>query len=121
MMGGGTLPTPTGIIDAFFSVITGLGTSAVAAELARLVTEPPTAAEVAEARQHRLGRYVSAAQSNDELATRLATEWLWYGELLTRDALAARLDAVTEADVAAAARDFAAGTVVTVAHEPDPP
>ena len=83
-------------------------------ELARLQTEPPTAAEVDEARQHLLGRYRSAAQSNGELTRRLAREWLWYDELLSYETLAARLARVSLDDVRQAAGGLARGVRITV-------
>ena len=69
------------------------------AELERLQSEPPTLSEIDEARRHLLGRFVSAAQSNGELADRLAQEWLWYGKLPDYRSLEARLNAVTREDV----------------------
>jgi len=83
-------------------------------ELKRLQQEPPSQAEVDEARRHLLGRFLSAAQSNGELADRLAREWLWYGQLPDYDALAARLDAVTRQDVLELLPAFTSGTVVAV-------
>jgi len=84
------------------------------AELARLQTEPPTQAEIDEARSHLLGRFVSAAQGNEEIADRLAREWLWYGQLLDFPALEARLGAVTRERVLELLPQFTTGTVVTV-------
>jgi zinc protease len=84
------------------------------AELERLQSEPPTLSEIDEARRHLLGRFVSAAQSNDELADRLAQEWLWYGKLPDYRSLEARLNAVTREDVLRVLPAFTAGTVVAV-------
>jgi len=83
-------------------------------ELGRLLHEPPTEVELAEARRHLLGRFVSAAQSNEELADRLAREWLWFGKLMDYDALAARLGAVTRQDILELLPAFTSGAVVTV-------
>ena len=84
------------------------------AEIARLTSEPPSPEEVAEALRWRVGRARSAAQSNAELAASLATDRLWYGELLSADELEARLVRVSRADVLAAIDAFAAGSVVTI-------
>lgn len=60
-------------------------------EFRRLETHPPTPAELEEAKNHLLGRAVSAAQSNEELAGALARDWLWYGEIPSVDSLRRRL------------------------------
>jgi zinc protease len=83
-------------------------------ELARLRREPPSPAELAEARSHLLGRFVSAAQSNEELAGRLARQWLWHGELVDYPTLDARLSRVTPEEVKRAVSEFIGGTVIAV-------
>jgi len=83
-------------------------------ELQRLREEPPSQAEVAEARRHLLGRFVSASQSNAELADRLSREWLWYGKLMDYESLSARLGGVTREDVLAILPEFTAGAVIAV-------
>ncbi len=83
-------------------------------ELDRLGTEPPTAQEIADARQHFLGRAASAAQSNGELAGKLARHWLWHGELPSVEKLDAELAAVSRDDVLAAIPAFVDGLVLTV-------
>lgn len=83
-------------------------------ELQRLRDEPPSAAEVREALTHRLGRAVSANQSNRELADAMTTDWLWYGALLSPAALKARLAAVKTEDVLAAVDAFTGGVTVTI-------
>jgi len=89
-------------------------------ELARMQREPPTEAEVAEAKQYLLGRFVTGAQSNDELASRLAREWLWYGELTDYAALRARLESVDREDVLGILPAFLAGGIVSVRYgEPE--
>ena len=84
------------------------------AQLARLATEPPTAAEVAAARNHLLGRDLTAAQSNEEWTAKLAREFVETGGLRPHAELRAQLEAITPADLAAAARAFAAGTIIRV-------
>ena len=93
-------------LDAFRSLML--------AEIARLSSEPPTEAEVEEAKAYFLGRRLSSAQSNDELTQRLATEWLWYGELLNLRRSRAAAGPRRAEDVIAAAAGFAAGTTITV-------
>lgn len=83
-------------------------------ELQRLRDEPPTQAELDEARRHLLGRRLSAAQSNRELADRLAREWLWYGELLHYNDLRERLERVTLHELLDLLPAFTAGTIVAV-------
>ncbi|MGB5740010.1 MAG: insulinase family protein, partial [Woeseia sp.] len=86
----------------------------LAAELNRLLAEPPTAAEVEEAKNHLVGRARSAAQTNDELTRNLAREWLWYGERMSADALALRLAQVRRQDVLDVIGAFTAGTTIVV-------
>lgn len=83
-------------------------------QLARLATEPPSAAETDAARRHLLGRGLTAAQSNDELAAKLAREFIETGGLRSREQLRAALATITPADLAAAARWFGGGTIVRV-------
>jgi predicted Zn-dependent peptidase len=82
--------------------------------LNELKEHPPTQAEVDEARQHLLGRYRSAAQSNSELADRLARDWFWYGRPLALEELQQRLDAVERQDVIDLVPDFTAGATVSI-------
>lgn len=64
------------------------------AELARMVSEPPSEAELAEAKRHLIGRKISAAQSNDEITAALARDWAGPG-LTTIEEYAAAVNAVT--------------------------
>jgi predicted Zn-dependent peptidase len=84
------------------------------AELIRLRDQPPTAGEIEEAKRHSLGRARSAAQSNEELSSRVAEQWLWYGELLAPADLEARLREVSLQDVLAAIPAFTDGVTVVV-------
>lgn len=63
-------------------------------ELDRFVTEPPTEAELAEAKRHLTGRRISAAQSNEELTAALAEIWASHGMMDAED-YAAAVNAVT--------------------------
>lgn len=83
-------------------------------QLARLVSEPPTAAEVDAARSHLLGRDVTAAQSNEEFAAKLSREFVEAGGLRSHEQLRAQLQTITPADLADAAQMFVRGTIVRV-------
>lgn len=83
-------------------------------ELMRLKSEPPTGDEVAEAVRFRLGRAQSASQSNAEIANRLATDWLWFGQHVAATELEARLARLTRLDVIEATEAFAAGSIVRI-------
>jgi hypothetical protein len=85
-------------------------------ELQRLRDEPPTTSEFEEAKTYLLGRARSAAQSNEELATRLAEQWLWYRETVTPEALAARLGTITYEDLLNAVPALLGGTSIVVTN-----
>lgn len=82
--------------------------------LTGLVGQPPTAAEVEAARDHLLGRDLTAAQSNEELAAKLAREFVETRGLRSHQQLRDLLQAITPVDLAAAAQSFARGTIVRV-------
>jgi zinc protease len=84
------------------------------AQLAGLVSQPPSPAELDAARNHFLGRDISAAQSNDELTAKLAREFVETGGLRSHEQLRAQLMAITPGDLAAATRAFASGTIIRV-------
>jgi zinc protease len=88
--------------------------AALRSELLRLASDPPTVAEVDAARRHMLGRDLSAAQSNAEIADRLARIYVERGSLPDHAALAAALAEITPEDVTAATADFARGTIIRV-------
>lgn len=83
-------------------------------ELARMLSMPPTENEIAEARAHLLGRDISAAQSNSELADKLAREWVLQGRLPDHDGLKKRLDSISREDVLKLLPEFTSGSIVTV-------
>ena len=83
-------------------------------QLANLVANPPSSAELDAARSHLLGRDVSAAQSNDELTAKLAREFIETGGLRTHERLHSDLSTIMAADLAAAAQAFVKGTIVQV-------
>jgi hypothetical protein len=82
--------------------------------LKRLVSDPPTTAEMDAARAHLLGRDLTAAQSNEELAAKLAREFVESGGLRTHDQLRAMLQSITPGDLAKAAQSFGRGTIIRV-------
>jgi len=84
------------------------------AEIARLKSEPPTDGEIAEAKRHLLGRKISAAQSNAEIAEALIRDFLAVGRPESAEAFAARLDGVTREDVMRSVDALQKGAVVTV-------
>ena len=86
------------------------------AELERLVTDPPDAAEVAEGKAYIMGRFESSRQSNAELADGLAAEWLGHGRIVDAEALQSRLHDVSVADVRRAAADFVNGMTIEVRY-----
>jgi predicted Zn-dependent peptidase len=86
------------------------------AELRRLHDEPPTREEIEEAKRHLVGRARSAAQSNRELAASLAENWLWYGDAVTPDALARKLEGISRQEVIEIVPGFIDGITVVVNH-----
>ncbi len=84
------------------------------AQLADLIARPPTAAEVEAAKRHLLGRDVSAAQNNSELASKLAREFLETGGLRSHADLERSLAAISVGEVVQAARAFGHGTVIRI-------
>jgi predicted Zn-dependent peptidase len=83
-------------------------------QLARLVSEPTTARELEAARNHLLGRAITQAQSNPEIAAKLAREFIETNGLRSPEQLRAQLQTITQADLATAARSFVNGTVLRV-------
>jgi zinc protease len=84
------------------------------AQLARLISGPPAPAEVDAARSHLIGRDVSAAQSNDELADKLIRNFVATGGLMSHEQMRATLESITPADLSAAARSFTKGAIIRV-------
>lgn len=84
------------------------------AQLARLTSEPPSATEVEAARDHLLGRDLTAAQSNEELAAKLAREFVETGGLRSHEQLREQLRTITPADLAKLASALAKGTLFRV-------
>lgn len=83
-------------------------------ELARLLTEPPTAKELAAAKRHLIGRRISAVQSNEEIASALARDWVEHGAVQGDDAFARMVEAVTLEELHAVLPRFTKGDIVAV-------
>ena len=79
-----------------------------------MASEPPSAAETDAARANLLGRDATAAQSNEELAAKITRQFVETGGLRSHDQLRALAETVTPADLAAATRAFAGGTIIRV-------
>jgi len=69
----------------------------------------PTEAEVEEARQHLIGRRLTAPMSNDEISGAYAREWIERGRLLTEEEWEREVRAVTREEVLAIVPAFLAG------------
>ncbi len=88
----------------------------LADQLQGLRSNPPSMREIDEAKNHFIGRARSAAQSNDELSSALATAWLWHGEIVAPDALERHLAEVTRDDVLRAIDGFVRGATIVVSE-----
>jgi predicted Zn-dependent peptidase len=82
--------------------------------LGRLRQEPPTDAEIEEAKQHLIGRRITAPMSNEQLSAAYAREWIEQGRLLTDADYARRVRAVSRAQVLALVPRFLEGVTVVV-------
>ena len=91
------------------------------AELTRLVSEPPTADEVEAARNHLLGRDLTAAQNNEELTAKLTRNFVETSGLRSHEQLRALLETITPQDLAAVAPSFVQGTIIRVDVGPTAP
>jgi hypothetical protein len=87
-------------------------------QLARLESDPPTDAEIDAARSHILGRDISAAQSNDELAAKLVRQFVETGALRSHAQLEAHLRSISRNDVLALITPFISGTILRVDVQP---
>ena len=83
------------------------------AELARFRSEPPNDADLAEAKNHLIGRKISAAQSNSEITAALARDWAGPG-LSTIDDYSALVNAITLDDIHAVLPAFTEGDIVVI-------
>ena len=83
-------------------------------QLAMLATHPPTAAEVEAAKRNLLGRDISAAQNNLEIAHKLARQFVETGRLQSHAELEQLVNSISAADIAKAVPAFSAGTILRV-------
>ena len=83
-------------------------------QIGMLGSEPPSAAEIEAARNHLLGRDVTAAQGNDELATKLMREFVETAGVRSHEQLRLVLKTITARDLAKAAKTFTKGTILRV-------
>ena len=107
--------------SAWISLVTGVNPDKLEAARARFAAlmdglrqEPPTAAEVDEARQHLIGRRVTAPMSDDEISAAYAREWIEEGKLLDDAEFARRVRAVPRDRVLALVPRFLAGATAVV-------
>ncbi len=107
--------------SAWLSLTTGVDPPKLAAmrsllerTLAALRASPPSAAEVAEAKSHLIGRRRTEAQSNRELAERLARDAVCLGAPLSAAAYRERLDRVGPEAVLEAVPGFVDGAIAVV-------
>ena len=87
-------------------------------QLDLMISDPPSADEISAARSHLLGRFVSAAQSNGELADNLANQWILHGGLPDYDNLKRRLYAVGQDEIMKMLPAFTNGSIVSVRNPP---
>jgi predicted Zn-dependent peptidase len=83
-------------------------------QLQLLQQQPPSEAEVAEARNHLAGRLLTARQSNAELSAGLAEQWLWYGRLPGQEEQLQQIGAITREQVQALVPRFTRGAFAVV-------
>lgn len=79
-----------------------------------LQKNPPTEAEIDEAKQHLIGRRISAYQSNQELSGFYAREWLEQGKLISQQEFEKKVRAVTPDQVRKIVPQFLDGARVTI-------
>ena len=83
-------------------------------ELTRLLEEPPSGAEIDEAKAHLLGRQVSASQSNAELANSLTRQLIRNRDEAGRDGWAQQLAAVQREDILELLPAFTRGSIIAI-------
>jgi predicted Zn-dependent peptidase len=86
----------------------------LAQELEGLKKQPPTPAEVEDAKRHLIGRRVSAAQSPAEISSALLREWIAFGRLRSLEEYAEQVSEVSREDVLRTVPGFTSGAIVTV-------
>jgi zinc protease len=106
---------------AWLSMVTGVNPDRLEAArtrfaglMGRLRQEPPTEAEVDEAKQHLIGRRITALMSDSEISAAYAREWIEQGRLLEDAEFERRVRAVTRGQVLALVPRFLAGATAVV-------
>ena len=89
-------------------------------QLQGLLSNPPSEAEVQEARQHFLGRYLTENQSNRERSTFLARQYIQHGRLLSDEEITRGIESITREQVLAIIPRFVNGTTVVVDYQAAP-
>lgn len=79
-----------------------------------LSEDPPAEQELAEAKQHLIGRRISAYQSNEELSAFYAREWIEQGRLADQREFEKKVRAVTGEEVQKIIPQFLHGVAVTI-------
>jgi zinc protease len=79
-----------------------------------LLENPPTGRELSEAKEHLIGRRITAYQSNEELSGFYAREWIEQQRLLTQTEFENKVNAVTLQQIKAIIPKFLKGVSVTV-------
>ncbi|HSE43574.1 MAG TPA: insulinase family protein, partial [Acidobacteriota bacterium] len=79
-----------------------------------LVSNPPSSAEIAEAKNHLIGRRKTAYQSNQEISGFLATEWIENGKVLSQEEFEHRINSVSEQAVRNIVPSFLAGVTAII-------
>jgi zinc protease len=79
-----------------------------------LVANPPSNEEIAEAKNHLIGRRLTAYQSNEEISGFLAREWIEQGRLLNQEEFEKRIHAVTADQVRGIVQQFLTGVTIEV-------
>lgn len=83
-------------------------------QIADLELHPPSTEEVAEARDHLLGRLATQRQSNVELAAGLTEQWLWYGRLLSHGEQIEKIKGLKRQQVLSAIPAFSRGAFAVI-------
>jgi predicted Zn-dependent peptidase len=82
--------------------------------LDQLREQPPSEAEVAEAKSYLKGRALTSLQSNVELAAGLAEQWLWFERLPSQAEQLQRIDSITLPQVLALLPRFTEGNFAVI-------
>jgi hypothetical protein len=111
--------------SAWISITTGVNPDKLAALtsgfreiLSQLQTDPPTEAELSEAKEHLIGRRLTANQSNEELSGFYAQEWIEQGRLLTFAEFEKQVRSITLQDIFKIIPQFLNGSTVIVDTSP---